>query len=1209
MKYHQFHPRLTGLFLNRFHESCRELEQAQWSEQSVARTVSREYDWATADVVINGRQRKIYRAVWLLVRDLTRVGWDFRYSNNRLEVAPPNWQEQQFLDSNKVKNRVRNTMAEARRQKITESRDFIQRMECPPLGGQKKPISYLIADGKSIASALEDRTQEDGQVSAVELRTVIRPYLQLVTDTGTCSFTGHKLLDIWRYFRYTWATPYETTPGRTMMYLIRDEAQPNHPIMGLASLENSPIGIADRDEYIGWTADNILKTRIESINTAFATLDRLLQYLEDAIGGIRLDGLCDLSEVANPTNEVIERLRSRSVRYGLQRRTSARFRQAGSLQGKYESARKGRLEDASDSVRALYQHKRATQLVRLLQSKKTLLDVKARCGEIPEADGLFLWTRLIGTDDMEKSVRTAVGARKSRHVGTSIMELNVCGAIPPYNHLLAGKLTALMMLSPQVVSDYRARYSNKPSEIASLLKGEPVTRPAELVYIGTTSLYSVGSSQYNRLKLPAKLIDVEMPEIPWKLLGETRGYGSLHISKITQKCLDEVVDEEEGSVTRIFGDGPSPKLRHVKDGIESILERDEELRDSILKHSMTRLIYGAWLAVNGREYLLGTVDAPRYYFGNVSPIEGTDKIIEYWMERWLLRRAQRSDVLQRLRDFDRRTVVVSNDFMEDAWQFQPLVEQNTGVGAVESGKAGDLERDMMHYVRKLYRGSSGYADNISRESLEAIHIPTPLDRAIVEAISEGKDVVLTGNPGDGKTHLLRMLADQFEQFVPEPVVEYDASAVSDIRLYEKWKSANETGRSFCVAINEAVLFGLADTFSEFAPLREARDQVLNAISYSDSDNESMPMSRVVVFDLSRRNVLSESMFTAALDKILAMLQPCERCSGGCDFVRHGDLLKNPKVRSRIQHVLNRVSRRGYHATVREMESLISYLVLGDRSCDELLNSSGEDRFSLHQLMYSGVGSLFDVIRETFDPATVTHPIIDDELVYGETGDDGWITEPIQFGSAIDSRMTEKFHSKKRAFFLYHMRGNDLANLSGDTESDFAELLSGPDKWSLRQVIRMLNVFFGEPDNAESLRVWQSHRFNHSARKMLVSLTMRVRTDFELVHPRLRSSMRQAFESNEDHVLLRLKSRPQVSLKIDYELYEVLSMAHRGVPVMIAMDSDLTRRIWTFMDNLWEAEEDGAQLEPVIALRDSGTGETLRVQVDVEEGRYLSIEKG
>lgn len=81
---------------------------------------------------------------------------------------------------------------------------------------------------------------------------------------------------------------------------------------------------------------------------------------------------------------------------------------------------------------------------------------------------------------------------KNRHVGTSILELNVCGAIPPYNELLAGKLVALLMLSPTVLNDYRQRYGNRASDILSRMKGEEVIRPADLAFIGTISLYNDG---------------------------------------------------------------------------------------------------------------------------------------------------------------------------------------------------------------------------------------------------------------------------------------------------------------------------------------------------------------------------------------------------------------------------------------------------------------------------------------------------------------------------------------------------------------------------------------------------------------------------------------------------------------------------------------------------------------------------------------------
>ena len=83
-----------------------------------------------------------------------------------------------------------------------------------------------------------------------------------------------------------------------------------------------------------------------------------------------------------------------------------------------------------------------------------------------------------------------------------MMDIIVCGSIPPYNELLGGKLVSILACSPTVIRDYTHRYAQQVSEIASRMKGQRVVRDSRLVYLGTTSLYAIGSSQYNRIKVP-----------------------------------------------------------------------------------------------------------------------------------------------------------------------------------------------------------------------------------------------------------------------------------------------------------------------------------------------------------------------------------------------------------------------------------------------------------------------------------------------------------------------------------------------------------------------------------------------------------------------------------------------------------------------------------------------------------------------------------
>ena len=97
-------------------------------------------------------------------------------------------------------------------------------------------------------------------------------------------------------------------------------------------------------------------------------------------------------------------------------------------------------------------------------------------------------------------------------------------AVKPYNIILGGKLAALLALSPP--NDYYRRYGNTPSIISSQMKNKPVTRDAKLVYIGTTSLYSLGSSQYERLRIPEG-ISSEQKEIRYYKVGYTNGFGTV----------------------------------------------------------------------------------------------------------------------------------------------------------------------------------------------------------------------------------------------------------------------------------------------------------------------------------------------------------------------------------------------------------------------------------------------------------------------------------------------------------------------------------------------------------------------------------------------------------------------------------------------------------------------------------------------------------
>lgn len=276
-----FRPRLEGEFRVRFYNAASEITE-KTPTLTIARIAEREIEWVEKDCQYNIEQRKKYRAVWFLFRDLIRASWKACYRNGVIYMSLPtlNGTDMHDTTSPEVKALLRSWMSESRHERLVGYTDFINRMENP--GTNKQSIAALIADGDELEKRI--KRVHTGEIA---IEAAVQPYLQLVRENDRDVFTGLKTSEIWRYFRLTWSTPVETTPGRTMQYLIRDAAHPMHAVMGIASLENCAVQITCRDDYIGWNQKAFIE-RIVTVDNDHAKEEfkQLLVYLEDGIDGI-----------------------------------------------------------------------------------------------------------------------------------------------------------------------------------------------------------------------------------------------------------------------------------------------------------------------------------------------------------------------------------------------------------------------------------------------------------------------------------------------------------------------------------------------------------------------------------------------------------------------------------------------------------------------------------------------------------------------------------------------------------------------------------------------------------------------------------------------------------------------------------------------------------------------------------------------------------
>ena len=1182
-----FRPRLEGDFRIRFYNAVSYIDE-ETSPIEIERIANDEITWVEDECSYNLEQRKKYRAVWMLFRDLTRASWKACYRDGVLYMSLPslNGADMHDASSPEVKKLLRSWMSESRHERLVSYTDFIQRME--RRNPSNHDISELIADGAELAVRLERAFNGE-----IELSEAVSPYLQLVTENERDEFTGIKTSEIWRYFRLTWSTPAETTPGRTMQYLIRDAAHPMHAVMGIASLENCAVQITCRDDFIGWNQKAFID-RIIMLGSAEARreFEKLLQYLEIGIKGIDYSTLCTKPTVNNPSDEDIQQLLDYAI--SAEQRRQELLKE--SLAGGIEEDEKSELGSISkETEEALYRRKRAEQLARLLIAKKALIEV------YHSADFDDIWVDFCKSEVGNSAIRSALVAQKTQHIGSSLMELNVCGAIPPYNEILGGKLVALLATSPQVIHDYKERYSNRASMIASRLKGEDVFRPADLVYVGTTSLYYVGSSQYNRLKIPGRVFGSEY-DVVWKKLGMTIGFGTMHISKATTLSLTEATSDGFNRINHVFGEGASPKMRLLTMSIRELLESTNEDSKDFSKHAMSRIVYGACLATNTLDYLMGKDTSPKYYTDVAHYQEGTKKIIDYWTTRWLASRLNYTPIFDRLRNFDKSNFLVGNQINDgEAWTFKKLKE-------VSHMPVNDENKVGLQFIRDFYRGTSAYADHVNEELLSYIHLPTKLDTAIIKAAKEGKDIVLTGNPGDGKTHVIRMLKSKLEQLPTPATVELDASTLSNEQIYRAWLAARQKNAPFVIAINAAVLYSVYNSFPDFEPVKEAYAQMLHAVVFHEEDRESRDL---VVFDLSKRDVLTPEILKQAISKMTAEdhYEECKKCPlyDSCVVNINRRLLNNALFQERLGTILHRVSLQGYHATLRELQSFIAYLSFGNRSCKQLNQTAGNSEFDLVNLIYSGKGNVFTAINNTVDPINISHPIWDEKILLNDIDPSSWVDGYEIPAEAIAYDNESLFNLRKRQFFFFNLYGDELLSILDDDATRFQSFLNQDSGKIIKELISKLNSFFGNVNGSNTkLQIWSGHRYNNEPRKVLISAGTIKKSEFSVGRPSLLKSMQDGIDMTSNYIRLEKKDAPDIFLKVDYEMYLLMNEAERGVPVLF-MESDLVKKVWRFIEQLQSFEEIDDEDTVEIGLLDVQNKRTVMVSVDKEDKKYSGID--
>lgn len=596
-----------------------------------------------------------YVAALSVLVDLSQQGWIFDIEDGNLVLK----METDNVDDKKML-RYR-LSAERNAQFKTDSvASFIRRMEADKKYKDRiVSIKSLIGDPQFLLNKIKNHER------------VCDPYIQLVTSDRD-EYTGYKLSDIWRYIRYTWSIPYKSMPGRNLFYLVRDRLQPCHPIIGIFALGNSVLNLTVRDDDIGWTVEAIKKNmgrrmEINYCNQALSETDgktvkvKITKPIESKEEyDKRISEYADkiypllLKNIAAAIDDLYVKDLGyhRQTRYPKQEQVDQLLKIAAEYAEKSINNKNNEVSPdwEAEAQTNLFKRKRASELAKLLSTRIIFNKAKGKTNK-------ERLQYLLSNEEGRKAINTALIANRKCKIGSNMMDIIVCGAIPPYNELLGGKLVSMLACSPAVIRDYTNHYSNQISEIASRMKGKKVVRDSRLVYLGTTSLYAIGSSQYNRIKVPLS----NEGTLEFRKMGVTEGYGTVFFSRETTNLFSKILELQDGGkrINHVFGEGTSPRFRMISRGLNAIGIR----ADAFLRHYSPRIVYSINLAKNTNEFLLGVEEDVDYGFDleDTNDVdEKTQEIIEFWYTRWLEKRLTTVDIEERLKSFKLSDLLLGN---------------------------------------------------------------------------------------------------------------------------------------------------------------------------------------------------------------------------------------------------------------------------------------------------------------------------------------------------------------------------------------------------------------------------------------------------------------------------------------------------------------------------------------------------------------------
>ncbi|QIL78388.1 hypothetical protein [Hymenobacter sp. HDW8] len=494
----------------------------------------------------------------------------------------------------------------------------------------------------------------------------------------------------------------------------------------------------------------------------------------------------------------------------------------------------------------------------------------------------------------------------------------------------------------------------------------------------------------------------------------------------------------------------------------------------------------------------------------------------------------------------------------------------------------------------LHDGRASYAEKLDKDELKTLHIrDIVLEEGIIALLNRGCRVYLTGNPGDGKTHLIQYLVAH-EGFPAATELILDASATHKTHLLHQIEQAQHNSKPALIAINEGPLRALVADL----PLADSEALAAQLVGRTSEVEE------VALIPLNARPTLG-SMFRGALDHLLNKVDFESAPEKVQANIR---ALREPRVQERLTTLLRLVAQGGVQPTMHQLLGLLAKAALG--------KTDYYDAF--FQLPRTEASPLDRELR-ALDPADFVHAHHDTHGLWDAPRELGiWLANrmpKLPNPGLSRSEQKRQFRSLKRQFYFENTLGDELLMGLPQDRQSFSELLNQVQTLAplaATKVWQQLRLLTGaQSADSDIWPLYQTHRYDTDAPATAAVAGALLRADDVTVSvPTLPWPAVDLIEYEPSYLTFTLlaerwrgSDQPVPTLRIDLPVWRELSRVAAGMPAAYASE-EVQRRVGAFRSALTTGLPPTADRVWVLNL-ETGAEEYVRL-VQATDGQFTYL---